>query len=109
VLAVLNAYDPPSRAEAMTDKEAILAAIAALNDMSVGELLGGDLSDSLSFPANSLADLVRKLFWVVCNRMVIDDTTADFTVYKTDGVTRAATGTITDNGATTARGNPTWL
>ena len=109
VLAVLNAYDPPSRAEAITDKDAILAAIAALNDMSVGELLGGDLSDSLSFPANTLADLVRKLFWVVCNRMVIDDATADFTVYKTDGVTRAATGTITDNGATTARGNPTWL
>ena len=108
-LAVLNAYDPPSRAEAITDKDAILAAIAALNDLSVGELLGGDLSDSLSFPANSLADLVRKLFWVVCNRMVIEDATADFTVYKTDGVTRAATGTISDNGATTARGEPTWL
>jgi hypothetical protein len=109
VLAVLNAYDPPSRAEATTDKDAILAAIAALNDMSVGELLGGDLSDSLSFPANSLADLVRKLFWVVCNRMVIEDATMDFTVYKADGVTRAATGTISDNGATTARGEPTWL
>ena len=109
VLAVLNAYDPPSRAEALTDKDAILAAIAALNDMSVRELLGGDLSDSLSFPANSLADLVRKLFWVVCNRMVIEDATMDFTVYKTDGVTRAATGTITDNGATTARGEPSWL
>ena len=108
-LAVLNAYDPPSRAEAITDKDAILAAIAALNDLSVGELLGGDLSDSLSFPANSLADLVRKLFWVVCNRMVIEDATADFTVYKTDGVTRAATGAISDNGATTARGEPTWL
>jgi hypothetical protein len=108
-LAVLNAYDPPSRAEAITDKDAILSAIAALNDMSVGELLGGDLSDSLSFPANSLADLVRKLFWVVCNRMVIGDATMDFTVYKTDGVTRAATGTITDNGATTTRGEPSWL
>jgi hypothetical protein len=109
VLAVLNAYDPPSRAEAITDKDAILAAIAALNDLSVGELLGGDLSDSLIFPANSLADLVRKLFWVVCNRMVIEDATAEFTVYKTDGVTRAATGTISDNGVTTVRGEPTWL
>jgi len=108
VLAVLNAYDPPSRAEAITDKDAILSAIAALNDMSVGELLGGDLSDSLSFPANSLADLVRKLFWVVCNRMVIEDATADFTVYKTDGMTPAATGTIADNGVTTTRGKPTW-
>jgi hypothetical protein len=109
VLAVLNAYDPPSRAEATADKTAVLAAVAALNDITVGEILGGDLSDSLSFPANSLADLVRKLFWVVCNRMVIEDATADFTLYKTDGVTRAATGTISDNGATTARGVPTWL
>jgi len=108
VLAVLNAYDPPSRAEAITDKDAILAAIAALNDLSVGELLDGDLSDSRIFPANSLADLVRKLFWVVCNRMVIEDATAEFTVYKTDGVTPAATGTISDNGVTTVRGEPTW-
>jgi hypothetical protein len=108
VLAVLNAYDPPSRAEAITDKDAILAAIAALNDMSVGELLGGDLSDSLSFPANSLADLVRKLFWVVCNRMVIDDASGAVMAYKTDGATPGMGGTVTDDGITTARSEPTW-
>ena len=107
VLAVLNAYDPPSRAEALTDKDAILAAIAALNDMSVRELLGGDLSDSLSFPANSLADLVRKLFWVLCNRLVISDATGDYTAYKSDGVTMAARGSNTDNGVTTERSKPT--
>ena len=109
VLAVLNAYDPPTRAEATADKAALLAAIAALNDVTVGDILSGDLSDSLSFPANSLADLVRKLFWVVCNRLVITDASGAFTAYKTDGVTPGAAGTITDNGATTARSEPTWL
>ncbi len=108
VLAVLNSYDPPTRAEATADKAAILAAVAALNDLTVGEILGGDLSDSLSFPANSLADLVRKLFWVLCNRLVITDASGAFTAYKTDGVTPAAAGTVTDNGTTTARSAPTW-
>ena len=70
--------------------------------------MGGDLSDSLSFPANSLADLVRKLFWVLCNRLVITDASGAFTAYKTDGVTPAAAGTVTDNGTTTARSGPTW-
>ena len=67
-----------------------------------------DLSDSLSFPANSLADLVRKLFWVLCNRLVITDASGAFTAYKTDGVTPAGAGTVTDNGTTTARSAPTW-
>jgi hypothetical protein len=109
VLAVLNAYDPPTRAEASSDKEAVLAAIAGLNDITVGELLAGDISDSLNFPANSLADLVRKLFWVACNRMVITDASGALTAYKTGGVTPAATGSITDNGVTTERSEPTWL
>ncbi len=105
-----NSYDPPTRAEATADKNAILAAVAALNDLTVGDILGGDLSDSLSFPANSLADLVRKLFWVVCNRLVITECAAGaLTAYKSDGVTPAATGTITDNGSITERSKPTWL
>jgi hypothetical protein len=108
VADALAAYDPPTRAEAAADKEAVLAALSALNDVTVGELLTGDLSDGLSFPANSLADLVRKLFWVVCNRMVITDASGAFTAYKTDGVTPAVAGTITDNGTTTARSAPTW-
>ena len=108
VASALAAYDPPTRAEATSDQGAILAAVAALNDLTVGEILGGDLSDSLSFPANSLADLVRKLFWVLCNRLVITDLSGAFTAYKTDGVTPAAAGTVTDNGTTTARSAPTW-
>jgi hypothetical protein len=108
VADALAAYDPPTRAEATSDQEAILAAVAALNDLTVGEILGGDLSDSLSFPANSLADLVRKLFWVLCNRLVITDASGAFTAYKTDGLTPAVAGTVTDNGTTTARSAPTW-
>ncbi len=109
VLAVLNSYDPPTRDEALADQTAVLAAIAALSDLTVGEILAGDLSDSLSFPTNSLADLVRKLFWVVCNRMVINDASGAFTAYKTDGVTPAAQGSNTDNGVTTERSEPAWL
>jgi hypothetical protein len=108
VLAVLNAYDPPTRAEATADKAAILTAVTALNDITVGELLAGDLSDSLSFPANSLADVIRKVFWVLCNRLAIVDATGAFTAYKGDGVTPGATGTITDNGTNTIRSAPTW-
>jgi hypothetical protein len=107
-LAALNSYDPLTRAEATADKAAIMAGIAALNDLTLGDILGGDLSDSLSFPANSLADLVRKLFWVVCNRLVITDAGGAFTAYRSDGVTPGATGTITDAGATTERSTPTW-
>lgn len=108
VLAVMNSYEPLTRDEATADKTAILAAVAALNDLTVGEILGGDLSDSLSFPANSLADLVRKLFWVLCNRLVITDASGAFTAYKIDGVTPAVAGTVTNNGTTTARSGPTW-
>ena len=99
--AALSAYDPPTKAE-------MDAALAALHDLTVGEILSGDLSDSLSFPANSLADRLRKLFWILCNRLVITDASGAFTAYKTDGVTPAATGTITDNGTNTVRSAPTW-
>jgi hypothetical protein len=99
--AALTAYDPATKAE-------MDAALAALHDVTVGEILSGDLSDSLSFPANSLADRLRKLFWVLCNRMAIVDATGAFTAYKGDGVTPGATGTITDNGTNTVRSTPTW-
>ncbi|MFZ5448609.1 MAG: hypothetical protein ACOZFS_08255 [Thermodesulfobacteriota bacterium] len=86
----------------------ILGAIAALNDLTVAEILNGDLSESLTFPANSLADLIRKLFWIVCNRMVINDASGAFTAYKTDGVTPAASGIIRDDGITTERSEISW-
>ena len=41
VLAVLNSYDPPTRAEATADKTAILAAVAALNDLTLEKFWAG--------------------------------------------------------------------
>jgi hypothetical protein len=101
VAAALAAYDPPTKAE-------MDAALAALNNLSVGDLLAGDISDSLSFPANSLADRLRKLFWILCNRMIITDASGAFTAYQGDGITPGATGTIVDNGTNTVRSAPTW-
>ncbi len=93
--------DPASNA-------AILGAIAALQNLTVAEILNGDLSDSLTFPANSLADLIRKLFWIVCNRMVINDASGALTAYKTDGVTPAASGIVRDDGTKTERSEISW-
>jgi len=90
------------------DLSTILTAIGNLNDITVGQLLAGDLGDGVSFPADSLADRLRKLFWVVCNRLVIEDETGDFTAYKGDGATPGVTGNIEDNGVTTERSTPTW-
>jgi hypothetical protein len=93
--------DPASQA-------ALLAAIAGLNNLTVGDFLAGDLSDDLNFPVGSLADLLRKLFWTLCNRLVIDAATGSFTAYKGDGATPAMTGAINDNGTSTERRPPTW-
>jgi hypothetical protein len=93
--------DPASQA-------VILAAVGALNDISVSDLLTGNLADDQGFPANSLADLLRKLFWVLCNRLRITDATGAFTGYKSDGVTPAVTGAIVDDGTHTQRSTPTW-
>jgi hypothetical protein len=76
--------------------------------LSVEELLAGDLSDGVNFPAGSLADLIRKLFWMMCGRLVITGAGGAFTAFKTDGVTPAASGSITDNGTATERSAPTW-
>ena len=108
VAAALTAYDPPTRAEAIDDKQAVLDALASAG-ITVADILAGDLADSKTFPAGSLGDRIRKLFWVLCNRLVITDATGAFTAYKGDGATPAATGNIVDNGIITTRGNPTWL
>lgn len=101
VADALAAYKPPTKAE-------MDEALASLNDITVADILAGNLADSLSFPANSLADRLRKLFWIICNRLAIVDATGAFTAYKGDGVTPGATGTITDNGTNTIRSAPTW-
>jgi hypothetical protein len=87
---------------------AIEAAIAALHNVTVAEVLAGNLADDQVFAAGSLADRLRKLHWMLCNKLSIIDNTGAFTAYKDDGVTPAATGVIADNGTTTTRGVPSW-
>jgi hypothetical protein len=43
--AALNAYDPPTRAEATSDANSILAAVAALNDLSTADVRGIVIED----------------------------------------------------------------
>jgi hypothetical protein len=88
--------------------QAVLTAINGLNDITVGQLLAGDLGDGVSFPTGSLADVIRKLFWMMCGRLVITEASGAFTAFKTDGITPAASGSITDNGTATERSAPTW-
>lgn len=107
ITAALNSYDPPTRAEATADKQAVLDALASAG-ITVTDILEGDLSDSETFPAGSLADRIRKLFWVLCNRLVIIDATGALAAYKDDGTTPGATGTIIDDGTITEREAPTW-
>ena len=106
-VAALTVYDPPTRAEAIADKEAVLAALASAG-ITVADILAGDLIDTETFPEGSLGDRIRKLFWVLCNRLVINDVTGAYTAYKNDGTTPVATGTIMDDGTETERSAPVW-
>ncbi len=122
VADALAAYDPPTKAELDTaqaaleaalgalniDLSPVLEAIAALENISVAEILAGNLADDQAFPAGSLADRLRKLFWVLCNKMQITDATGAFTAYQDDGLTPAVTGAITDDHTTTERSAPAW-
>jgi hypothetical protein len=101
LLTALNAYDPPTKAE-------MDAAITSLGTLTVVEILSGDLSDNQTFPVNSLADLIRKLFWFICNRMDVVNETGVWSLFKTDDNTIAANGTFSDNGTLTRRSIPNW-
>ena len=94
--------------EINVDLSPVLEAIAALENISVGDILSGNLADDQVFAAGTLADRLRKLFWLLCNKMEITDAAGAFTAYKDDGLTPAATGTIADDGTTTERSEPTW-
>jgi hypothetical protein len=94
--------------EINVDLSPVLEAIAALENISVADILSGNLADDQMFAAGTLADRLRKLFWLLCNKMEITDAAGAFTAYKDDGLTPAATGTIADDGTTTERSEPTW-
>jgi len=66
------------------------------------------IADEDSLAANSLLLWIRRMRWMLNNRMAVVDATGAYTLYKDDGTTTAATGTVTDDSTTTTRSVPTW-
>jgi len=66
------------------------------------------IADGDSLAANSLLLWMRRMRWMLNNKMAVVDATGGYTLYKDDGTTSAATGTVTDDSTTTTRSVPTW-
>ena len=66
------------------------------------------IADGDSLAANSLLLWIRRMRWMLNNKMAVVDATGGYTLYKDDGTTSAATGTVTDDSTTTTRSVPTW-
>jgi hypothetical protein len=66
------------------------------------------IADGDSLTANSLLLWIRRMRWMLNNKMAVVDATGGYTLYKDDGTTSAATGTVTDDSTTTTRSVPTW-
>jgi hypothetical protein len=61
-------------------------------------------ADGDTLTANSILEILRRLRWILQNRLEIDDATGAIVVRKDDGTTQAlAGGTVTDNSTTTVR------
>lgn len=84
------------------------ASIAALNNISVANILAGVVNDAQVFASGTLGDLLRKVLWMVVNKLVVVDASGNYTLYKNDGVTVAATGNIADDLTNTTRSTPAW-
>ena len=66
------------------------------------------IADGDSLAANSLLLWIRRMRWMLNNKMAVVDATGGYTLYKDDGTTSAATGSVTDDSTTTTRSTPTW-
>jgi len=66
------------------------------------------IADGDSLAANSLLLWIRRMRWMLNNKMAVVDATGAYTLYKDDGTTTAATGSVTDDSTTTTRSVPTW-
>jgi len=66
------------------------------------------IADGDSLAANSLLLWIRRMRWMLNNKLAVVDATGAYTLYKDDGTTTAATGTVTDDSTTTTRSVPTW-
>jgi hypothetical protein len=70
-------------------------------------LVAFDCSDSATLVAGTLGDRVRKTKWAECNKMEINETTGEVTLYKDNGTTVADTGTpAVDSAAGTTTRDP---
>jgi hypothetical protein len=106
--SVLDAYDPPTRAELTADIASVLNVISALENISIADILAAPLGDGETLSLNSLGDLVRKLYWLAANRLVVLQADGSWTLYQGDGSTAACQGTYLRTDVQTERSGPQW-
>ncbi len=106
--SVLDAYDPPTRAELTADIASVLNVISALENISIADILAAPLGDGEILSLNSLGDLVRKLYWLAANRLVVLQADGSWTLYQGDGSTAACQGTYLRTDVQTERSGPQW-
>jgi len=99
-----------------TDKDdeidSIISTVEGLNDLSAADVLA-QINDALNtafvdgttLTANGLKDRLRKLMWILRNKMVVTNTNGNTIIYKDDGITEAIneTAALTDDSTTTTR------
>jgi trimeric autotransporter adhesin len=80
---------------------------SALSDIAsaIDARLDVAFTDATSLNTNSLKDRIRRMNWILQNRMKINDTTGNAVLYKDDNATAAYTVTaaVTDDGTSTIR------
>lgn len=80
---------------------------SALSDIAstIDARLDVAFTDATSLNANGLKDRIRRMNWVLQNRMKINDASGDAVLYKDDNATAAYTVTaaVTDDGTSTLR------
>jgi hypothetical protein len=103
-LAALNIYDPPTRTEATTDKNEIIAQIAALNNVSITDVQTAMTNQGYTTARAAYLDnlvtilpAVEKIRKITSNRVVINGTDTLVTVYEDDNITPAFTLTVSSD------------
>lgn len=81
---------------------------AAYDSAKTALTTGTTIADADALAANSLLLWIRRMRWMLNNKMAVVDANGAYTLYKDDGTTSAATGSVTDDSTTTTRSTPTW-
>jgi hypothetical protein len=109
--AALNAYDPPTRAEATADKDEILTEGAAswvtatgFSTLDAATVWAYVLTELSAVPTadTTAANMLRLLYLLARNRFT--QTASTGTIYADDGTTAVATQATSDDGTTFTRG-----